>query len=205
LLGICVRGVACRLSVASIRWRTARTGGVSDHSRQTQTFAAPAPAVDLCIDGTLMKWYRGDGLMRTSGRNPFKAPEIKNSCPYEIGTRPAPLRDGLSIRSEDCTASVRIHGARIEAVSVQVLQPTRAVFSRCLYRTGLFLEGYNGALSLSRAELFIPTDTSIYRFEEKLIGPDVPMIVKQFSRFCGSIGPRIDRRMMATLCKQGSN
>lgn len=172
---------------------------------QTRVFVAAAPAVELCIDGALMNWYRGAGLRRISGRNPFMAPVQKTGCAYALSVRGMPFRDGLTVRSDDCTASVRIGGGHIEALSVQVSQATQAVFSRCLYRMGLFLEGYNGTLSLPRAELFIPTATSIYDFDAKLIGPDVPMIVRQFRRFCGPVGPQIDRRTMTNVCKQGSN
>jgi hypothetical protein len=154
-----------------------------------------------CISSDLMRWYRGAGLIRISGQLPFKAPITGDRCRFALTTRPLPATSAPSFKSEDCRAAVDLQGSRVAGLFMQVLEPSEAGVGRCVYRFGLFLEGYNGVLTMSRADLFAPVSRTIYRFEHGMLGQDVPMLIKQFAIRCASAPPITTKAELARVCK----
>ena len=176
-------------------------------SGRDHVFLGPEIDQPLCMAESLLPSFTGKGLNMVAGHNPFAgAAPITASCRLVISPDPiGGFKPDATFSAGPCESGVRLKGDRIDAVHIRITRTQPDDVHECIYRLGLFLQGFNGSLSLPADAFFVDTARSPYRNQDAFVGNRVPIAVIQFRMFCSDIplSSSITRASLADgICKE---
>ena len=133
-------------------------------------------SIKLCVADRLKGKFNLGGIIRATGSSPFRL--SSDQCrAYVDEARPAGGPWSLTRKIDGCEFYVRLANGAVEDFRTVVTGDPQSYLMKCLYRTGMFFQGYGGSIELPDERLFEPTQKTALAGEETVVGKWVPVLL----------------------------
>jgi hypothetical protein len=174
------------------------------HGRDTllgTNLPANNQSISLCRDADLSQVLPLSNVVLATGYSPFDV-SPKAHCVATISRNPR-VGEGwdLSRKAGACSFAIDTEDGEIRRFWTTLQANDNESIRRCVYRTALFFQGYNGVLEMSDEDLFISTSkTTLFSSQ---VGEWVPDLAWQLSICSFAVPSDIHRGQMNKLnpCK----
>jgi hypothetical protein len=127
--------------------------------------AVSAGTFDICRDDAMAPDFSVASIRIWTGplfRTAIRPP--RGRCPFAVYSKQRYSPQPGDIKTEDCIARPRTHGAQVTSITMFVMEETKRHYFQCEYRLSMAFIGFQGALHLPENLLFVPSHDPMEKY-----------------------------------------
>lgn len=151
--------------------------------------AVPKGTYDICFDEPMTPDFRATSITMWTGPLFRTAVKPSDLCRFGVYSKRRYQPQRGDIRTADCIARLRSRGGQVTSITMFVTEETKRHYFQCEYRLSMAFIGFQGALHLSEARLFVADARPATTYGlpiERAFSPIMPRPFIRLERACGA-------------------